>query len=75
MTGKGTVHADHVVNAGGLWAREVASMAGVYVPLMPMERHCIVTDDVPEIYGRDSEHPMLSIAASESDLRQEEGGL
>ena len=56
MTGKGTVHAEHVANVGGLWAREVTAMSAVYLPLMPMERHYIVTDDVPEIYERDSEH-------------------
>ena len=37
VTDKGTIHAEHVVNAGGLWAREVGAMAGVYFPLHPME--------------------------------------
>ena len=35
VTDKGTVHAEHIVNAGGLWAREVGAMAGVYFPLSP----------------------------------------
>ncbi|MCA1334490.1 GcvT family protein [Pseudooceanicola marinus] len=75
VTDKGTVHAEHVVNAGGLWAREVAAMAGVYLPLMPMEHHYIVTDDIPEIYERDSEHPHVVDPAGESYLRQEGRGL
>ena len=50
VTDKGTIHAEHVVNAAGLWAREVAAMAGSYVPLHPMEHQYIVTDDLPEIY-------------------------
>ncbi|MGB0736125.1 MAG: NAD(P)/FAD-dependent oxidoreductase, partial [Paracoccaceae bacterium] len=29
VTDKGTIHTEHVVNAGGLWAREVGAMAGV----------------------------------------------
>ena len=29
VTKEGTIHAEHIVNAGGLWAREVGAMAGV----------------------------------------------
>ncbi|NQZ73981.1 MAG: FAD-binding oxidoreductase, partial [Dinoroseobacter sp.] len=49
VTNKGTIHAEHIVNAGGLWAREVGAMAGIYFPLHPMEHQYIVTDDVPMI--------------------------
>ena len=56
-TDKGCIHAEHVVNAAGLWAREVGAMAGLYFPLHPMEHQYIVTDDVPQIYERDQEHP------------------
>ncbi|MFP5508532.1 MAG: FAD-dependent oxidoreductase, partial [Alphaproteobacteria bacterium] len=75
VTEKGTVHAEHVVNAGGLWAREVGAMAGVYFPLHPMEHQYIVTDDLPEIYGREIEHPHVMDPAGESYLRQEGRGL
>ncbi len=54
VTDKGTIHAEHVVNAGGLWAREVGAMAGVYLPLHPMEHQYIVTDETPEIYERET---------------------
>jgi dimethylglycine dehydrogenase len=75
VTDKGTIHAEHVVNAAGLWAREVAAMAGLYLPLLPMEHQYIVTDDVPEIAGRSTEHPHVMDPSGESYLRQEGRGL
>jgi dimethylglycine dehydrogenase len=75
VTDKGTIHTEHVVNAGGLWAREVGAMAGVYFPLHPMEHQYLITDDAPEIYERDSEHPHVMDPAGESYLRQEGRGL
>ena len=75
VTNKGTIHAEHVVNAGGLWAREVGAMAGVYLPLHPMEHQYLVTEETPEIYERDSEHPHVMDPAGESYLRQEGRGL
>ncbi|MBY5932817.1 FAD-dependent oxidoreductase [Tateyamaria omphalii] len=75
VTDKGTIHAEHVVNAAGLWAREVGAMAGVYLPLHPMEHQYIVIDDIPDIYNRDTEHPHVMDPAGESYLRQEGRGL
>ncbi|MEL6608417.1 MAG: FAD-dependent oxidoreductase [Pseudomonadota bacterium] len=75
VTNKGTIHAEHIVNAGGLWAREVAAMAGLYLPLLPMEHQYLVTEEIPEIYERDSEHPHVMDPAGESYLRQEGRGL
>ena len=75
VTDKGTIHTEHVVNAGGLWAREVGAIAGVYLPLHPMEHQYIVTDEIPVIYERDSEHPHVMDPSGESYLRQEGRGL
>jgi len=75
VTEKGTIHAEHVVNAGGLWAREVGAMAGVYFPLHPMEHQYLVTDDIPEIVNLGREHPHVMDPAGESYLRQEGRGL
>ncbi|MDJ0627339.1 MAG: FAD-dependent oxidoreductase [Rhodobacter sp.] len=75
VTDRGTVQAEHVVNAAGLWAREVAAMAGIYLPLHPMEHQYLVTDDLPEIYEREIEHPHVMDPAGESYLRQEGRGL
>ena len=78
VTDKGTIHAEHLVNAGGLWAREVGTMAGVYLPLHPMEHQYVVTDEVPEIVeimNGGGEHPHVMDPAGESYLRQEGRGL
>ena len=75
VTDKGTIHTEHVVNAGGLWAREVGAMAGVYLPLHPMEHQYLVTEETPEIYERETEHPHVMDPAGESYLRQEGRGL
>jgi dimethylglycine dehydrogenase len=78
VTDKGTIHAEHVVNAGGLWAREVGAMAGIYFPLHPMEHQYIVTDEVPlikEMMANGIEHPHVMDPAGESYLRQEGMGL
>ena len=75
VTEQGTVRAEHVVNAAGLWAREVGAMAGVYHPLHPMEHQYLVTDDIPEVYDRGAELPHVMDPTGESYLRQEGRGL
>ena len=78
VTEKGTIHAEHVVNAGGLWAREVGAMAGIYLPLLPMAHQYLVTDDVPEIMAilaQGREFPHVMDPGGEFYLRQEGRGL
>jgi dimethylglycine dehydrogenase len=75
VTEQGTVRAEHVVIAAGLWAREVGAMAGVYLPLHPMEHQYFVTDDIPEVYERGEELPHIVDPGGETYLRQEGRGL
>ena len=78
VTEKGTIIAEHLVNAAGLWAREVAAMAGVYLPLLPMAHQYLVTDDIPEIMSilaEGREFPHVMDPGGESYLRQEGRGL
>jgi len=75
VTDKGTVTAEHVVNAAGLWAREVGHMAGLELPLHPMEHQYLVTDAIPEVIGHDTELPHVMDPQGESYLRQEGQGL
>ncbi len=76
FTDKGTITCEHLVNAGGLWAREVGAMAGVYLPLLPMAHQYLVTDDIPEIVARGGrEFPHVMDPGGESYLRQEGRGF
>jgi len=34
-----TIEADHVINAAGAWAKEIAAMVGLTVPIEPMRRY------------------------------------
>ena len=52
VTDKGTINAEHVVNAAGLWAREAGRMAGIHLPVQPMEHHYLITEEIPEIAER-----------------------
>jgi len=78
VTEKGTVHAEHVVNAGGLWAREVGEMANVYFPLHPMEHQYLVTDEIAlitETFKDGGEHPHVVDPSGENYFRQEGRGI
>ncbi|MEO0495815.1 MAG: FAD-dependent oxidoreductase [Pseudomonadota bacterium] len=51
-TPKGTINAEHLVNCGGLWAREVGHMTGQQIPVQPMEHHYLITETMPQIAER-----------------------
>ncbi|WP_170518880.1 GcvT family protein [Ruegeria atlantica] len=51
-TPKGQINAEHVVNCGGLWAREVGHMSGIHLPVQPMEHHYLITEKIPQIAER-----------------------
>jgi dimethylglycine dehydrogenase len=75
VTEQGTIVADNLVNAGGLWAREVGALAGIYLPLHPMEHQYFATDNIPAVFERDQELPHVMDPEGESYLRQEGKGL
>ena len=74
-TPKGSINAEWVVNAGGLWGREVAAMAGIDLPLMPTEHQYFVTETIAEIAGMDRRLPSVADRDGEYYLRQEGNGL
>ncbi len=48
-TAAGSVHADTVVNAAGMWSRELGRMVGVRVPTVALEHQYIVTEPIPDL--------------------------
>lgn len=74
-TDKGDIVAQHVVNAAGLWAREVGRMAGVELPLVPMEHHYLITEDIPELAAFGKEIPAVADLDGGLYLRQEHNGI
>ena len=75
VTPEATIHAEHVVNAAGLWGREVGRLAGLELPLMTMEHQYFVTEEIPEIAAMDRELPAVADRDMEYYLRQEGKGL
>ena len=79
VTEEGTIVAEHVVNAGGLWAREVGRMVGLELPILAMEHHYLITEDMPEVAAfnaeRGHEVPHVIDFEGEIYLRQERGGM
>ncbi len=49
VTEKGTIQCEHVVNAAGLWAKQLGRMAGIELPVSPLAHHYLITENVPEI--------------------------
>jgi len=74
-TEQGPVVAEHVVNAGGLWARRVGHMAGVDLPLTPMQHHYLITEDLPVLVARANEMPCVTDLEGFTYLQQERKGV
>lgn len=75
ITEQGKMIAEHVVNAAGLWAREVGEMVGVHHPLHPMEHQYLATDKIDAVVELGKELPHIMDPEGESYLRQEQQGL
>src|ERR1700728_2943591 len=74
ITDKGNVHAEHVVNAAGLWAREVGRMVGLELPVLAMEHQYLITGDMPGLAGQKEQLHAIDFEG-EIYLRQERGGM
>jgi dimethylglycine dehydrogenase len=74
-TEHGETIAEHVVNAAGLWARRVGRMAGLDLPLIPMQHHYLITEDLPELVRRPDEMPCVTDLEGFTYLQQERKGV
>ncbi|CAN7332188.1 GcvT family protein [Mesorhizobium caraganae] len=74
-TPTGEIRTQWVVNAAGLWGREVAAMAGLQLPLIPTEHQYFVTETIPEIAAMGRRLPSVADRDGEYYLRQEGLGL
>ena len=77
--GEVEIHAEHVVNAGGLWAREVGRMAGIELPVLAMSHHYLVTEPMQEVIDLEAERghelPVCMDFKGEIYIRQEGEGM
>ena len=74
-TPKGVINAEHIVNCGGLWAREVGHMQGINIPVQPMEHHYLLTETIPEIAARTERLPCGIDYEANIYFRQERDGM
>ncbi|MEC3862098.1 FAD-binding oxidoreductase [Mesobacterium sp. TK19101] len=74
-TPKGDIATPWVVNAAGLWGREIAKLAGIELPLQPTEHQYFVTETMTDVDSHGTRLPSVSDRDGEYYLRQEGQGL
>ncbi len=77
ITQKGNINTEIIINAGGLWAREVGKLANINLPVQPMEHHYLITEPIPEIkaMGKDKRLPVGTDFSGNIYFRQEGEGM
>lgn len=79
ITNKGEIIAEHVVNCGGLWAREVGRMVGLELPVLAMEHMYLITEDMPEVieFNKTRGKELMHCVDFDGEiyLRQERNGM
>ncbi|MGX9355673.1 GcvT family protein [Roseobacteraceae bacterium S113] len=75
VTEKGTITCEHVVNAAGLWAKQVGRMAGIELPVSPLNHHYLISDTIPELENLDFEVPMTVDLEGFTYMRQDQKGI
>ncbi len=72
VTDRGTIRCETVVNAAGMWGREIGRMMGVNIPLVPFQHQYLVTE---AIEGLPPNLPTLRDKDSLLYYKEEVGGL
>jgi len=58
-TEKGTITCEHIVNAGGTYARQMGEWSGLQLPMTSMTHHYFITEPAPEFEALDKELPVI----------------
>ena len=74
-TPRGVINAEHIVNCGGLWAREVGHMQGVNLPVQPMEHHYLLTEKIDAVADHPTRLPCGIDYEANIYFRQERQGM
>ena len=59
VTQLGEITCEHVVNAGGSYARQISEWSGLLLPVVNMTHHYFVTEPVPEFQSLDKDIPVI----------------
>ena len=71
-TSRGEIKAEVVVNAAGMWARELGKQVGVNIPLHAAEHYYLITEPID---GIQADLPVVEDLDAYSYIRYEHGGL
>ena len=71
-TDRGDIQAEYVVNCAGMWAREVARMAGVNVPLQACEHYYLISEPIDGVHNM---LPILRDPGNAAYIREEAGKI
>jgi len=72
VTDQGTIECEYVVNAAGMWARQLGAKSGVSIPLQAAEHYYLITE---QMEGLDPSWPVIEDPANFGYYREEVGGL
>ena len=75
ITDKGNIVCEHLVNAAGSFAKQVGEWVGLDLPIVNMEHHYLVTDNLPEVEALDREPPVVRDPRASCYYRQEQQGI
>jgi len=71
-TTKGAIHAPHVVDAAGAWARKIAAESDIHVPIQPMRHQLMITEPID---GVEDTQPICRVIDVNVYVRPDNGGV
>jgi len=70
-----TIKCEYVLNAAGMWARQLGQLNGVNIPNQAAEHYYLITDEIPEVVAEGSKWPVIEDPSSYTYIRKEGAGL